>query len=71
MGVGKRLRINNHLLEKKNVRLSAVNLIDFLYHKQARVVAGSSRLLENKQLSSKSIAYLLYLLEGFPKEIKL
>ena len=33
MGVGKRLRINNHLLEKKNVRLSAVNLIDFLYHK--------------------------------------
>ena len=37
MGVGKRLRINNHLLEKKNVRLSAVNLIDFLYHKQARV----------------------------------
>ena len=58
MGVGKRLRINNHLLEKKNVRLSAVNLIDFLYHKQARV-AGSSRLLENKQLSSKSFAYLL------------
>ena len=41
MGVGKRLRINNHLLEKKNVRLSAVNLIDFLYHKQARVVAGT------------------------------
>ena len=70
MGVGKRLRINNHLLEKKNVRLSAVNLIDFLYHKQARV-AGNSRLLENKQLSSKSFAYLLYLLEGFPKEIKL
>ena len=41
MGVGKRLRINNHLLEKKNVRLSAVNLIDFLYHKQARV-AGTA-----------------------------